>query len=863
MSFAAFLLRLLCLLLPWLPAAPARAESWTASVSEKDGLPVIAKGGAPAVTAYHGLWGANWSWAGLNPQFKITTPGNYSLGGSSSPLGLTLGARIRTLGSRQIVWDLDYGAAKGVANVIGGGIVFQFNLPVFGAEMGDPELLPDRRGWTWGRIGGNRIEFRFDSPLAAVYFERSQKQEIRSFFYNGSIPAGHLVHTATLSLSGDMATAPTVSERFGFADPALWPADILDWKTSPVDLAFLNQPEIPAGRHGFLRVAGDKLVFADGTPARFWGTNLVAYALYATAKDNVRPQARRLSQLGFNLVRIHHHDSPWVSPNIFGDPNAPDTRNLSAASFDRLDWWIKCLKDEGIHVWLDLHVQRQLKAGDRIDGFDEIVVKGRNYADPKGFSYVNASIRQAMKDFAQAYVSHRNPYTGLRYADDPAIVAMLVTNENDVTTHFGNSLLPDKNVPWHNAAYMARAASFAAAWGLPPAATWQSWTYGAAKLFLNDLEYRFNAEMIAQLRALGVKVPIATTSFWGNDPLVSLPALSSGNLIDVHAYGVVDDIGKNPLFSANHMHWIAAGQVAGKPVTVSEWNLEPFPVHDRHTQPLYLASAASLQGWDALMQYAYTQAALNSAGVPSNWHAYNDPALIATLPAAALLYRQGHVREATTTYVFAPTPVQLFNQPISPANSVALRTAAERGKLLVALPATRELPWLGKSPIPSGARIITDPKQAQLAINAVESVSDTGELRRNWEKGVFTVNTPRTQAAMGWIGGKDILLADVAISAATNNATVAVQSVDGKPIATSRQLMISFAARSLPAAPDRLPFYSEPVKGQVSIRAPSGLRLFRYSRLTGGEEALPVVYSGGRYSLALEESLQTYWLFLK
>jgi hypothetical protein len=74
----------------------------------------------------------------------------------------------------------------------------------------------------------------------------------------------------------------------------------------------------------------------------------------------VKRQARRLSELGFNLVRIYHHDSPWVVPNIFGERTAMDTKSLSQAMLERLDWWITCLKQEGIYVWLDLHVGRQL-----------------------------------------------------------------------------------------------------------------------------------------------------------------------------------------------------------------------------------------------------------------------------------------------------------------------------------------------------------------------------------------------------------------------------------------------------------------------------------------------------------------------
>lgn len=271
---------------------------------------------------------------------------------------------------------------------------------------------------------------------------------------------------SSAAFAASLNAGPTGAERFGSDGTAAWPTDILYWQTSPVDLSFLNAPEKAAGKHGFLKAVKDKLVFEDGTPVRFWGTNLTAYSLFGTTRENVKQQARRLSELGFNLVRLHHHDSPWVDPNIFGDRKSPDTQNLSSAMLDKLDWWIKCLKDEGIYLWLDLHVQRNLKPGDQIDGFEEIA-KGKPSADLKGFNYVNRSIAESMNRFNEAYVTHGNNYTGLRYKDDPAIIAMLITNENDVTHHFGNGLLPDKNVPKHNALYMVQADPFAAKHGLP------------------------------------------------------------------------------------------------------------------------------------------------------------------------------------------------------------------------------------------------------------------------------------------------------------------------------------------------------------------------------------------------------------
>lgn len=259
--------------------------------------------------------------------------------------------------------------------------------------------------------------------------------------------AGHQQVKATLTLSGDIALAPTVTERFGLADPATWPDDQLDWRTSPVDLSFLNAAEKPAGKRGFVKAVGEQLQFADGTPVRFWGTNVTAYALFKSPDEAIREQARRLSALGFNLVRLHHHDSPWVSPNIFGDiSRLQNTQSIDAESQRKIDLWIKSLKDEGIYVWLDLHVERPLTAADRIDGFDE-VARGDRAMSLKGYAYVNPSIQQAMQRFAEQYLTHVNPYTGLAYKDDPAVAAILLTNENDLTQHFGNALLGTRTCP--------------------------------------------------------------------------------------------------------------------------------------------------------------------------------------------------------------------------------------------------------------------------------------------------------------------------------------------------------------------------------------------------------------------------------
>lgn len=828
------------------------APAWQITVDEGDGLPVASSGGQTGIAARWVFWGAQWKWADTRSGLAGDGTGAYRLTGEVPNLGLQWAGEAARQGERTLVYDLRMAARGTQPGVIGGGAVFKFDLDTFGATMGKPVLLPDNAGWRWGHDGGTQITMRFSPALPKVFFERNNPAEVRAYFYDGKIDAGEQRYTVTLSWSGGAAWRTPVSERLGGPPVETWPKDAIDVRTAPPGLLGASLDK----SNGFASLRGDA-----GLRARYWGTNVTAYALFNTPREAVREQARRMAQLGYNLVRLHHHDSSWVNPNIFGNPKTiTSTGMLDAASLDKLDWWIKCLQDEGIAVWLDLHVGRQFKRGDAIYGFDELA-KGKDQASPKGFNYVNLTMQQAMRHFNEEYLTHRNAYTGLAYKDDPAIVALLITNENDVTHHFGNAMLPDKHVPLHNRLYMNAAETFARQHGLPQNKTWHSWEPGPSKLFLNDLEQRFDADMIAQLRGLGAKQAIATTNTWGDNPLFSLPALTTGDVIDAHSYGAPGQLEKDPAWSAHLGHWLAAAQVVGMPLAVSEWNAEPFPAYDRHTLPLLVAAMASHQGWSALMHFAYSQASPRDRGAPSNWHAYNDPSLLPMLSAAALMYRRGDVRPATTTYVYDPGAEAFFGQVTSAGNAPALRTAAEKGRLLIAMPATPELPWLQRKAPPRGATALTDPRQSLLPEGAQEVTNDTGELTHNWARGTYTINTARTQAALGWIGGQDVRLPAMRLQLETRHASVAVQSLDDAALGKSGNLMISIGTRSQPQPGNKTPFLVEPLAGTIEVLAPAGLKAYRNGPFNQWIE-LPAQYGNGSYRIRLDGKLPVQWIAL-
>jgi hypothetical protein len=804
--------------------AETRGSDWSVRV-RPDSTIEIAHKGAPVINSAMMFWGQNWRFAHWSIKRSELTAGHQQFSGENKNLKLRAISDLESPAPNVIRMEVLVRAEEDLPGVIGGG--WQWNLkldsPALGGRLAAPELLPGDRGWTW-RVGKDQaITLRFDEPAAKVYFERGQKGTIRTFWYADRIEAGTRRFRVTLELPEGARSLPAPEDRYAPVDVKKWFPGALAPDVAPVDLSFLNRDERPAGRRGFVRADGDRLVFADGTPARFWGGNLAAYTVFAAPRqgpglENYRRevvrQARRMSQLGYNLMRITHHDSDWVNPNVFG-AKSNSNRRVDHEALDALDWTIKCLEDEGIYVWLDLNVGRVLKPGDGVtEGADEIV---RNRGFYVGFSYYNRQLQELMKEFQAQYLDHVNRYTKRRYKDDPAVIAVLITNENDLTFHCGHMMLPDKHNPFHNALWTHDYQRFAREHSLPPGRVFQTWLPGPSKLYLAEAEHKFNETMIADLGRIGVKPLLATTSFWGDDPLYSLPSLTDGGVIDVHAYGVSEEFDRNAHYQGTFVDWIVMGQVYGKPLTVTEWNV-PYPNADRFTSPLYVASLASLQGWDASMIYNYSQMPYQPNPRPEQWSSYHDPALTAIMPAAALLFRRGHVSPARKTYCLIPGAEALFGRELIPGTSATIRTLAEQSKLTIGMPQVPELPWLKPSQPSGDVTTVTDPDHDYIPEGQSFVRSDTGELTRDWAQGIHTIDTPRTQAVSGWIGGKTLQTRDASFEAITPKAVIALSSVDDRPLSDSHFILVTAVARAIGSPGDKAPYLSEPVYARIKLR---------------------------------------------
>ncbi len=662
--------------------------------------------------------------------------------------------------------------------------------------------------------------------------------------------------TVTVPANGSVqaVSGQTTSDESG------WYKNALDPDGSPIDLSFLN--DAPAGKHGFAHADGRTIRFADGTPARFWGATVAAGAIYQP-KDVIKKQCQRIAALGFNLIRIHHQDSMgWVRHTVI-DKTRNDSQHLDDDTMDRLDYWISCLKEHGVYVWLDLHVGRLLKPGDDVPGFAEIAAHSRNNpkgASFKGYNYFNPRIEELMQEMNAKYLGHVNKYTGLAYKNDPAILAVLLTNEDDLPVHGGNLMLPNKKNPYHHAIFDKAVRAYADKYDLPYNRTWRTWVPGPSKLFLNDREAQWDMRMIAQLRSINLKPMVATTQLFGKTALFALPAPTTGDLVTVNSYGKAGFLTKNPRYVDNFLDQIGMAQLADKPMASTEWNV-PYPAPDRFLAPLYTASIAAFQGWDALMLYNYSQGGFNPRGRLDTWSTYSDLAYAGMMPAAALLYRRGDVAEGRKQYVFRLDEKQIYDESRNPSNMKSLRTLLERNRVSLALPAVKENPWLKPTGIPSDATAVTDLDHDFIEPGKNSVTSDTGELKRDWAKGLQTIDTKRSQAIDGDGCGGPVNLSNATFDLKTCKAAVDITSLDDTAIRTSKRILITAIAHV--AQGPKGTILSEPVKGTITFHAPAGGTFYALDGNGGRKKLSGISFKDGAYHVKLPVKGGTHWFLLE
>ncbi|MEL7089975.1 MAG: carbohydrate binding domain-containing protein, partial [Planctomycetota bacterium] len=164
-----------------------------------------------------------------------------------------------------------------------------------------------------------------------------------------------------------------------------------------------------------------------GREVRLFGTNICDVHVMPPA-ELAEPIARRLRELGFNFIRLHYYDYAPAPDGLMND----DMRTLNPAKLDQMDRLVSELKRHGIYIDLNLHVARNYP--DQPEGWAEM---------GKVLDRVSPALIQDQKDFARQLLTHVNAYTGVAYADEPAIAIVEINNENSalLSTSSGNAML--------------------------------------------------------------------------------------------------------------------------------------------------------------------------------------------------------------------------------------------------------------------------------------------------------------------------------------------------------------------------------------------------------------------------------------
>ena len=210
--------------------------------------------------------------------------------------------------------------------------------------------------------------------------------------------------------------------------------------------------------------AGPAQRFHDGAGAvRIWGVNVCFGANFPTHED-APYVAERLAAAGVNSVRCHHLDtSRWPS----GIWNAADGKTIEPQALERLDYFINELAKHGIWVNINLHVGR---------GHSKYLgLPPTNTDYDKIAGIFTSALVNAQKQYARDLLTHVNPYRGVRYADDPAVAFIEITNEDSffmwgaeetlrTLPHYYGQILRDKFNDWLKQRY-GTAEALQAAWG--------------------------------------------------------------------------------------------------------------------------------------------------------------------------------------------------------------------------------------------------------------------------------------------------------------------------------------------------------------------------------------------------------------
>ncbi len=641
------------------------------------------------------------------------------------------------------------------------------------------------------------------------------------------------------------------------AGPNWLPLDVsLDIEPgSALDFSSVLPRHAPAGKFGRV-VATEAGHFAFeqlATPARFYGVDLCCTAQYLPHELADR-LAERLVRLGYNAVRIHHYERWLVGPG-------PGPLQWRADYLDQFDYLFAALKERGIYVTTDLYVSRLIALAAVYDKRPRDAGTGtadpserwtfENYYDvgPTDFGvqnykmavYVNDRAYENFTAFARALLDHKNPYTNLRYADDPALAWISLMNE-DCPGNFIDGLRGEPRDDWQRAwnrwlaaRYPDRLKLAAAlgdladgqdpAKGTVPLPRLRGQTPDAAlfNTFMAEVQRKFFERTRTLLRdELRCRALLTDCNGWTN-PVQLQAVRSQFDYVDDHFY--VDhpqfrSVLRQPPSRCSNTNPITGGaaggrgcaftRLFGKPFTITEFNY-CGPGQFRGVGGMLTGALAALQDWDGLWRHVYSYNSRNITQPAAMYYfdVVADPLTQAAERAALCLFLRGDLQPAKHSVAISSSPEALLwpatafcdkapswnalawltrvgwavgDAPQHTDHDLSLAYPGGQANPLAAGAETTILDTFGqKGWLPASNR--TDVKQRRIQ-------SETGEVTVDAPEGILTLDTARTAGGFA-PPGKSIKTRAATIDVLDTHATVWISSLDGQQITHSKRLLIT------------------------------------------------------------------------
>jgi len=579
----------------------------------------------------------------------------------------------------------------------------------------------------------------------------------------------------------------------------------------PVDISFVFQNERPAGKHGFLQVDGDNFRFEDGTLGKFWGVMFNGGANFPT-HEYAKQVARRLAMAGCNIVRLHQLDAEWCVPNIYqmyAGPRLETTRVLCDESFERLDYLIYCLKQEGIYLTIDMVTYRKFKTGDGVKFANQLGDAARFY------SMYDRTMIDLQKEYMAQIWDHYNPYTGLKYKDDPVFVMCTIINENNlfydssvrknfVRVPYYDNMFRDLFHNWlqeNNIEYDAYGCDLFT----------MDKPMEDFKMYQSEKFYR---EMMDFTRSIGVKIPTVVSNWLHTNAEVQLGRLS--DYTDMHKYmsdwhwGETEKVSQHKCITDGESVLGNMGRVKihGKPVFFSEWDIT-WPNAYRALGVPHIAAVACLQNWSGMTIHTYSygnymeridvmgkESSSNTIGSVAYREGYfsiwNDPAKMNLFYHAALMLRRGDIKPGNKV-------VGAKMSQLGKLTHQAFTSLVERHRIETVF---EDMDTTGVDEFVMDTDVI--PREDPMRIE-----SDTKQLWRDLKRSIGVVDSERTKIVYGMLGrfqgedtrrreilGLELKLDGMTVDCLTDFGVVALSSLTDDPISQSPHMLLTTIGRA-------------------------------------------------------------------